>query len=173
MVVDKGRDGDRIISSTYIREVLAEGNIKKANELLGYCYFVSGRVVHGNSIGHSRLYPTANLLPPKEKHLPKFGVYVSRVTAAGRIFAGLTNVGRKPTIEGDNPAGVETYLYDFAGNLYGMQIKVELLDFVRPEKQFDSIEDLKRQLDHDVAVCKERYLALAAGLPGIIGRGKF
>ena len=172
-VVDKERDGDRIISSTYIREVLAEGNIKKANELLGYCYFVSGRVVHGNSIGHSRLYPTANLLPPKEKHLPKFGVYVSRVTAAGRIFAGLTNVGRKPTIEGDNPAGVETYLYDFAGNLYGMQIKVELLDFVRPEKQFDSIEDLKRQLDHDVAVCKERYLALAAGLPGIIGRGKF
>ena len=171
-VVDKERDGDRIISSTYIREVLAEGNIKKANELLGYCYFVSGRVVHGNSIGHSRLYPTANLLPPKEKHLPKFGVYVSRVTAAGRIFAGLTNVGRKPTIEGDNPAGVETYLYDFAGNLYGMQIKVELLDFVRPEKQFDSIEDLKRQLDHDVAVCKERYLALAAGSPEMIGRGK-
>ena len=172
-VVDKERDGDRIISSTYIREVLAEGNIKKANELLGYCYFVSGRVVHGNSIGHSRLYPTANLLPPKEKHLPKYGVYVSRVTAAGRIFAGLTNVGRKPTIEGDNPAGVETYLYDFAGNLYGMQIKVELLDFVRPEKQFDSIEDLKRQLDHDVAVCKERYLALTAGLPEMIGRGKF
>lgn len=162
-VVEKERDGDRIISSTYIREMLAEGNVKKANELLGYCYFLSGKVVHGNSIGHSRLYPTANLLPPPEKCLPKFGVYVSRVTVGGEIYGGLSNVGKKPTIEGENPAGVETYLYDFNGNLYGTEIKVELLDFVRPEKKFESIEELKGQLDHDISVCRKRYLEFQKG----------
>lgn len=156
-IVDKERDGDKIISSTYIREMLAEGNIKKANSLLGYRYFVTGYVVHGNSIGHSRLYPTANLLPPAEKHLPKFGVYVTRVTVDGKTYGGMTNVGRKPTISGDNPAGVETYLYDYAGSLYGKYMKVELLDFVRPEQKFASIEELKAQLDRDVKVCRELY----------------
>lgn len=158
LVVDKERDQDgRIISSTYIREVLAEGNAAKARELLGYFYYVSGTVVHGNSIGHSRLYPTANLLPPEEKHLPKFGVYVSRVTVDGEIFGGLTNIGKKPTVGKENPTGVETYLYGFSGNLYGKQIKVEMLDFVRPEMQFSSIEELKSQLDHDIAACREGY----------------
>lgn len=160
MVVDKARDGERIISSTYIREMLAEGNIRKANELLGYRYFVTGRVLHGNAIGHAKLYPTANLIPPEEKHLPKFGVYVTQVTAGGQVYGGLTNVGKKPTISGENPTGVETYLYDFEGDLYGKDIKVELLDFVRPEKKFTSVEELKSQLDHDIAACRERYLAL-------------
>ncbi len=155
--VDKMRDGDRIISSTYIREMLAEGNIRKANELLGYPYFLLGIVAHGNSIGHSKLYPTANLIPAREKHLPRFGVYVSRVTADGKVYGGLSNVGKKPTIEGVNPAGVETYLYDFQGNLYGKPIRVELLDFIRPEKKFVSIDELKKQLDHDIAACREAY----------------
>lgn len=152
--VDKARDGDRIISSSYIREMLAEGRIEKANELLGYSYFVEGTVEHGNSLGHSRLYPTANLVPPKEKHLPKFGVYASRVTADGKQYGGITNVGRKPTIEGENPAGVETYLYDFEGNLYEKQIRVELLHFVRPEMKFSSIEELKEQLNRDIEECR-------------------
>jgi len=131
--------------------------IGKANKLLGYRYFISGIVEHGKSIGHRRLYPTANLIPPPEKHLPKFGVYVSRVTVEGKVYGGLSNVGKKPTIEGVNPPGVETYLYDFDGNLYGKEIKVELLDFVRPEIKFSSIEELKAQLDYDVKACKELY----------------
>lgn len=154
-VVDKERDGDRIISSSYIREMLAEGRIEKANVLLGYSYFVEGIVEHGNSLGHSRLYPTANLIPLKEKHLPRFGVYASRVTVDGKQYGGITNVGRKPTIVGENPAGVETYLYNFEGNLYEKQIKVELLHFVRPEMKFDSIEKLKEQLNHDIEECRD------------------
>lgn len=160
-VVDKARDrDDKIISSTYVREMLAEGNIKKANELLGYYYYVTGTVEHGNSIGHTKLYPTANLIPPVEKHLPKYGVYVTRVTAEGKVYGGLTNVGKKPTIEGKNPTGVETYIYDFQGDLYGKELKVELLDFVRPEMRFGSIEELKCQLDHDIKKCREMYLSL-------------
>ena len=129
----------------------------KANKLLGYRYFITGIVEHGKAIGHKRLYPTANLVPPKEKHLPKYGVYVTRVTVDGKYYGGLSNVGEKPTIEGKNPAGVETYLYDFDGNLYGKEIKVELLDFVRPEMKFSSIEELKAQLDYDVKACREMY----------------
>lgn len=158
IVVEKEKDAEsNIISSTYIRDLLAEGMIGKANKLLGYRYFISGIVEHGKSIGHRRLYPTANLIPPPEKHLPKFGVYVSRVTVEGKVYGGLSNVGKKPTIEGVNPPGVETYLYDFDGNLYGKEIKVELLDFVRPEIKFSSIEELKAQLDYDVKACKELY----------------
>lgn len=157
-VVDKERDQDnKIISSTYIREMLAGGKIKKANELLGYYYFISGRVEHGQSLGHRKLYPTANLVPPKEKHLPRFGVYVSRVTTEAGVYAGLTNVGTKPTVGARNAAGAETYLYDFHGDLYGEPIKVELLDFVRPEMRFASLDELRRQLDHDIVVCRNMY----------------
>ena len=158
IVVEKEKDADcHIISSTYIRDLLAEGMIAKANSLLGYRYFISGVVEHGKAIGHKRLYPTANLVPPPEKHLPRYGVYVSRVTVEGKVYGGLSNVGRKPTIEGKNPPGVETYLYDFDGNLYGKELKVELLDVVRPEIKFSSIEELKAQLDYDVKACRELY----------------
>lgn len=155
-VVDKARDEEgKIISSTYVRDMLAEGNIRKANSLLGYTYYVTGEVEHGNAIGHTKLYPTANLVPPEEKHLPKFGVYVTHVTVGDKVYGGLTNIGKKPTIEGRNPTGVETYLYDFSGDLYGKQIKVELLEFIRPERKFASIDDLRQQLDHDIKKCRE------------------
>lgn len=153
-VVDKERDGDRIISSTYIREMLEEGNIEKANGLLGYPYFVEGTVCHGNSLGSSRLYPTANVIPPSDKHLPKFGVYAVQVTVDGKTYGGITNVGRKPTIEGENPVGVETYLFDFNENLYGKTIRVEFLKFMRPERKFSSIEELKEQLDQNIKDCR-------------------
>ena len=158
IVVEKAKDIDyKIISSTYIRDLLAEGRVMKANKLLGYRYFITGVVEHGNAIGRKKLYPTANLIPPAEKHLPKYGVYVTRVTVDGKSYGGLSNVGEKPTIEGKYPAGVETYLYDFDGDLYGKEIKVELLDFVRPEMKFSSIEELKAQLDYDVKMCRELY----------------
>lgn len=158
IVVEKAKDSEyKIISSTYIRDLLAEGRIEKANQLLGYRYFITGIVEHGNSIGHKKLYPTANLVPPKEKHLPKYGVYVTRVLVDGKTYGGLTNIGKKPTIEGENPTGVETYLYDFQGDLYGKEIRVELLDFVRPEMKFSSIEELKEQLDYDVKTCRMMY----------------
>lgn len=90
IVVEKAKDADyKIISSTYIRDLLADGQIMKANKLLGYRYFITGIVEHGKAIGHKRLYPTANLVPPKEKHLPKYGVYVTRVTVDGNITADL------------------------------------------------------------------------------------
>ena len=105
-VVEKERDTDgAIISSTYVRKMLEEGDVKKADRLLGYDYFITGTVTHGRSIGHKKLYPTANLLPPPEKHLPRFGVYVTRVTADGKTYGGLTNIGKKAHDPGRESCG--------------------------------------------------------------------
>lgn len=148
-VVEKAMDGEREISSTYIREELAAGRIEKANELLGYTYSIQGRVVHGKHLGTGMGFPTVNLLPPSQKHLPAFGVYLSEVEIDGKLYPGITNIGRKPTIKGEHPAGVETHIYDWTRDIYGKDVKVRFLTFMRPERKFDSVEDLKAQVLHD------------------------
>lgn len=150
VIIEKEQDDHRDISSTYVREQLDLGNIEKANELLGEPYAIHGVVVHGNHIGGSRLgFPTANILPPPEKHLPPFGVYVSRVLVDGRFYGGVTNIGRKPTIEGHSPIGVETFIIGLEENLYGKNIEVQLLNFERPEQKFGSLEELKARIELD------------------------
>ena len=163
VVITKEKEDSRDISSTYIREELAKGNIEKVNELLGQPYAIHGTVVHGNHIGGAILgFPTANIIPPPEKLLPPFGVYVSRVTVDGRTYRGITNIGRKPTVEGENPVGVETFIFSLDQDLYGKNIEVQLLNFERPEKKFDSLEELKQQIDRDKkygeAYCDEEQL---------------
>ena len=149
-VIDKAREDNRDISSTYIKEELDMGAIEKANELLGEPYAIHGTVVHGNHIGGAVLgFPTVNILPPPEKHLPPFGVYVSRVLINGTDYGGITNIGKKPTVEGEYPVGVETFVFDFDRDIYGENIEVQLLHFERPEQKFASLEELKRQLEKD------------------------
>jgi len=149
-VIEKEKDHLRDISSTYIREELEKGNVEKANALLGEPYAVHGEVIHGNHIGTSILgFPTANLLPPSIKRLPRFGVYVSRVLVDGTYYRGVTNIGRKPTVEGRNPGGVETYIFDMHQDLYGKVIEVQLLAFDRPEQKFSSLEELKQRIEMD------------------------
>ncbi len=117
----------------------------KANELLGEPYAIHGIVVHGNHIGGPRLgFSTANIIPPKISVCQNSGVYVSRVLAEGKYYKGVTNIGRKPTIHGDNPVGVETFIFDFDGDIYGKMIEVQLLEFDRGEQKFASLEELKR-----------------------------
>lgn len=149
VVVDKALDGSREISSTYIREELAAGNIEKANELLGYTYMIHGEVVHGKHLGTTLGFPTVNVLPREQKHLPAFGVYLSKTVIDGIVYNSITNIGRKPTIEGQHPVGVETYIYDLNQDLYGKWIEVRLLSFMRPEMKFHGIEELKTQVLSD------------------------
>ncbi|MCR4629903.1 MAG: bifunctional riboflavin kinase/FAD synthetase [Clostridium sp.] len=149
VIVDKLMDGDREISSTYVREELAAGHIRKANELLGYEYSISGEVVHGQHLGSTLGFPTANILPPAQKHLPVFGVYLSETEVDGVWYPSLTNIGRKPTIEGLHPVSAETFLYDFDQSIYGKSIEVRMLDFFRPEMKFDSLNQLRAQVDSD------------------------
>lgn len=138
-------DGD-VVSSTRIRNHLLEGNIKEANKLLGYNFSVIAQVVHGNHIGRGLGFPTINQQAVDGVLLPKFGVYASIVTVEGNRYCGVTNVGIKPTI-GDYAPLYETWMPKYnGGDIYGKTIKVELVDFIRPEKKFESFEELKKNV---------------------------
>ncbi len=151
IVVEKIKEEERDISSTFVREEIAAGNIERANHLLGYRYFVTSMVKHGNQIGRTIGIPTINQIPPEEKLLPPNGVYVTEVYIGGHKYRGITNVGCKPTIEGKNPIGVETHLLDFAGDVYDRFVTVEFLSRVRGEYKFASVEALKEQMQNDIA----------------------
>jgi riboflavin kinase/FMN adenylyltransferase len=136
------------VSSTRIRRTLREGRIEDACHLLGEPYFITGEVVHGNALGRTIGMPTANIIPPKDKLLPLYGVYATTVVVDKRTFRGVTNLGVKPTVGAAVP-GVETTLLDFDGNLYGKEIQVYFHHFLRREQKFASLEQLQSQLLQD------------------------
>lgn len=141
----------REISSTCIKEELVAGNAAMAAELLGRYFAISGTVVHGKKIGSTVLgFPTANIFPTKSKTVPKEGVYATRVLIDGKLYLGMTNIGTNPTVCEGNPVNIETYVLDYAGDLYGKKIRVEFVDRIRDQVKFASLEELKAQLREDV-----------------------
>ncbi len=157
-VVDKMQKDGRDISSTFVREEISRGNIELANELLGYEFFVEGRILLGKHMGNAVLgIPTINLLPPEEKLLPPLGVYVTVTECQGNSYGGITNVGRKPTIGGNFPIGVETHLFDVSKDLYGEEAKVRFLSHVRPEQKFRSLDSLISQMKQDIQYGRAYY----------------
>lgn len=156
-VVEKLRENRRDISSTYIREEILLGNVAAAGELLGYEYFLWGEVVHGNHLGQKLGMPTINFVPSPEKLLPRFGVYVTRVVIGHNIYPGVTNVGYKPTVSGELRAGVETHILHFRGTLYHERVKIVFLDFLRPERKFDSLDSLREQMGRDTKRAEEYF----------------
>lgn len=149
-LIDKVRVDGEEVSSTRVREAVREGRMESVTRMLGMPYCVSGRVEHGKKLGRTIGMPTANLVPEEDKLLPPNGVYCSRALIGGRTCKGISNVGCKPTVDDGHVVGVETYLYDFTGNLYGKDITVQLLAFRRPEMRFDSVEHLKEQMEADI-----------------------
>lgn len=154
METEQGQE--REISSTWIRESLREGKIEKANHLLGYPYFVKCPVVHGRQLGRTWGLPTINQIPENGKLLPPFGVYATRTFVNGKEFYGISNVGVKPTVEVPF-AGVETYLFNCDENLYEKEAWVEFYHFVRPECKFDSVEELKEQIQRDASTGRKYF----------------
>ncbi len=149
-LIDKVRIDGEEVSSTRVRNQVSDGNMAMAARLLGASYSVSGPVEHGRHIGSTIGIPTVNVMPPDDKLLPPYGVYASRVHLGDEVFSGMTNVGRKPTISEKERPGAETYIYDFDRDIYGRFIEVELLEFVRPEIKFNSIDELKKQIESDL-----------------------
>jgi riboflavin kinase/FMN adenylyltransferase len=150
IIVEKKTYEGRDISSTFVREEIEKGNIEKANLLLGYPYFIKAEVVYGNQLGRTIGIPTMNQIPQPDKLLPPNGVYASRVIIDGTSYKGVTNIGVKPTVSGENVLGVETHVIDFTGDLYGRDLDVELFSYIRPEKKFSSVDSLKRQIESDI-----------------------
>ena len=139
------------ISSTVIRNALSKGSIQIANEMLGYNFTISGKVVRGQQLGRKIGFRTANLIyPPELIDLP-FGVYSVLVHYEGRQYKGITNFGIRPTVSESHSCSLETHILDFDKDIYGQKISVEFLKMIRQEKKFDSIDDLKSQISLDIA----------------------
>lgn len=149
-IIDKIAYKGEIISSTLVRQAISEGNVKKAHFMLGNPYFIHGIVQKGNQLGRTIGFPTVNILPGEEKLLPPNGVYKTEVIVDNRIFEAITNVGCKPTVTDDGQVFIESYLYNFRENIYGKKIEVHFLEFMRKEKKFGSLEELKEQLQKDM-----------------------
>jgi len=141
---------DRRISSSWIREALAEGDVGLVTDLQGGRPFsYSGIVMHGKMLGRTLGFPTANLIVPEEKITVRRGVYASRVLLGRNVLPGVTNVGMRPTVDDSDADTVETYIFDFDEDIYGARIKVELLSFIRPEMKFGTMEELASTVADD------------------------
>lgn len=155
-VMKKKQYYGRDVSSTYIKEELAKGNVETVNNLLGYRFFLMGEVLHGRALSKRLGMPTINLMATTRKLLPPNGVYATKTVIDGERFAGITNI-RCSTGDEKMFRGVETYLFDFDRDLYGENIEVQFNKFMRPEKEFTSTEALKAQMCEDVTCGKEYF----------------
>ncbi len=142
--------GNAPVSSTRIRDCLQEGNIRDANACLGVSYRIRGTVMHGMHLASSLGFPTANILPPEEKYLPRFGVYRVFSEIGGRTLRGLANLGVKPTVPGARKALLEVYFPDYSGDLYGQTLSVVFDEFLRPERKFPDLAALRQQISEDL-----------------------
>ena len=139
---------DAPISSSRIRACVESGDIEKANGMLGYSFTFESPVVHGDERGRTIGFPTVNQHLPAGLVQPKFGVYQSRVIIDGTAHDAFTNIGIRPSWQVEEPL-CESHIFDYAGDLYGKTVRVELLRYLREEKQFSSVDELKEQLIYD------------------------
>ncbi|WP_291286074.1 bifunctional riboflavin kinase/FAD synthetase [Flavobacterium sp.] len=151
---------DVSVSSTKIRKALNEGNMALANDYLGYSYFLTGEVVQGKQLGRTIGFPTANLhIDEDYKLIPKAGVYVVKALIDQKEVSGMMNIGFNPTVNGQKQT-IEVNLFDFDADLYGKKIQVSLLQYLREEQKFGSVDLLKEQLNQD----KKEALAFLSSL---------
>lgn len=152
--LDAVKEGEFNISSTKIRNCLANGNIIGANKMLGYHYSVSGKVIDGKKLGRTIGYPTANIEVDELKLLPKKGAYIVEVYVKNKFYKGMLSIGTNPTVNGDKLT-VEVYILDFNKDIYGEEITVKFRDFLHEEIKFESLEKLIERLDEDKRLTEE------------------
>lgn len=148
----------RVVSSTYIRSLIAQGDMEQARRYLGHPYFLTNTVCSGYHLGTKMGTPTTNIFFPQGVLVPRHGVYVTRVVLRdGRSYAAATNVGVRPTVSNSARANVESHILDFSGNLYGQKARVEFYSFIRPEMKFDDVQILSSHIKHDSETAKNYF----------------
>jgi riboflavin kinase / FMN adenylyltransferase len=152
-ITSEFRANETEISSTIIRQKLREGDVKAANTLLGYDWFVTGQVVHGQKLGRTLGYPTANIRLEDSCEL-KHGIYAVRLNVAGVEHNAVASFGRRPTFDNGAPL-LEVFVFDFNADLYGQNVSVSFVDFIRAEAKFDGIETLIEQMNKDSGEAKK------------------
>ena len=145
------------VSSTYIRDLLAQGKVDKVKDYLGNNYMVEGVVVSGKQIGRTIGFPTANLKFKENLILPRPGIYATKVYIKDKVYMGATNIGFNPTVRVEK-LSIETNILQFNQDIYGETIKLEFLERIRDEKRFNSLDELKEQLKKDTKKIYEKYI---------------
>lgn len=146
---------DEIVSSTLVRQLLSEGNIRDANRLLGRPFGIVGEVINGKGLGKRLGVPTANIKPAGKYVVPKKGVYRTITRVNERYYPSATNVGINPTFS-EQELKVETYILDFDQSIYGLEIEVYFMEYIRPEIKFESTDKLKQKMDEDIAYVRSK-----------------
>lgn len=145
------------ISSTVIRNLLNEGNVKKVSLILGRPYSIKGKVVEGRKLGKGLGYPTANIdISDKFKLIPDIGIYTVSIELDSSLYFGMMSIGKNPTVTDEDIIKCEVNIFDFDENIYGKDIKINFIEYLRNERKFDSLEDLKKQMNCD----KEKSLKI-------------
>ncbi|MBQ6434647.1 MAG: riboflavin biosynthesis protein RibF [Synergistaceae bacterium] len=167
LAISKGIDRNRIFivdvlnksdfSSSNIRKKISNGNIDEANEILGYNWFILGKIVHGNQRGRTMNFPTANIKVPENKIIPSDGVYSVAVSIEGKNFCGALSIGNNPTFHDVDETRIEVFIMDFHEDIYGDEILVFFLDRIRDIKVFPDKESLMQQIKIDTEKCKRSY----------------
>ncbi|MGB2013544.1 MAG: bifunctional riboflavin kinase/FAD synthetase [Flavobacteriaceae bacterium] len=155
--IDAQEVGDVAVSSTKIRAALREGNMRVANDFLGYNFMLTGTVVKGKGLGANLSFPTANIfIEEPYKLIPKQGVYLVQSKIENQLVYGMMNIGKNPTVSQDNKTHIEVHFFNLDANLYSKTLKIELLEHLRSEIKFPNIEALKVQLEKDKALAQQR-----------------
>jgi riboflavin kinase / FMN adenylyltransferase len=162
-IVPRFEDAGRPVRSGPIRAAVAAGRIAEANTLLGYPWFVSGKVIHGDKRGRELGFPTANVRLDPDCAL-KHGIYAVRVGVGERRYDGVASFGRRPMFD-QGTVLLEAFLFDFAGDLYGEMIDVAFVEWIRPERTFDSVEDLVRRMNEDAKLARAALAAAPDAFP--------
>lgn len=134
------------VSSTYVRTLIAQGEMTRAQEFLGHPHTLTGVVHHGKKLGRALGFPTINLSLPQGLIVPALGVYATRVWVDGQSYMAVTNIGRRPTVDDGDTLSVESFLLDFDGDLYDKTVRLEFFSFLRPEQKFPDLDTLRTEI---------------------------
>lgn len=149
IVCEPYKYGDAPVSASRIREAVEAGDMQSARAMLGHCFFMEAEVTHGKALGRTLGLPTANQKLPAHYVRPKNGVYVTRVNIDGQSYNAVTNVGVRPTVDDGEFVNCESHIIGYDGDLYGKSLRVEFCSFLRAEKKFDCVDELKAQIEKD------------------------
>ena len=157
-VIEKVEQEGITVSSTYIRTLVAQGEIERANEFLGHPYTLSDHVSHGKKLGTTLGFPTVNLKLKEHVMPPAKGVYATKVILEnGDVLPAVTNVGTRPTVDDGDQLTIEGFILDFHGDLYGQKIQMEFYKYLREERKFPSFDALKAEIAHNVDQTREYF----------------
>ncbi|MBQ1418763.1 MAG: bifunctional riboflavin kinase/FAD synthetase [Firmicutes bacterium] len=155
-VIPEIRINGNTVSSTLIRTIIDEGKIDEYKDYTGRLYCIDGKVVQGKHLGRRIGFPTVNLSLDTTEAFPKNGVYITQTTVNKRKYQSITNVGNKPTV-GEFAKNAETHIFDFDGDLYGQEVRIEFIKMLRPERKFDTLEDLQAEIHRNCLQAQEYF----------------